>query len=206
MSRTGKDGLPEVEMGIGIHTGQVVVGQYRLGRADEIRRGGKPRQSDLAHPVLHHGRPDPRLRDDPAGGRQQCSRSASRWRSGQRASSTPWSCSRPWVSAGRISSRSARASTRSIELEEEIPLRYEVVEFEPGRRRSIEGRVDQGVAEGRRGKACKSGRALEQSQDASHRRRRRADSRHSLRQGSGSRPRNEHWRLLIRFTSISPEI
>ena len=33
--------------------------QYRLGRADEIRRGRKQRQSYLAHPVLHHRRTDP---------------------------------------------------------------------------------------------------------------------------------------------------
>jgi adenylate cyclase len=29
-----RDGLPEVEMGIGIHTGEVVVGKYWLGQTD----------------------------------------------------------------------------------------------------------------------------------------------------------------------------
>ena len=66
-----KEDLPQVEMGIGLHTGQVVVGQYRLARTDEVRRGRKPRQPHLAHPGLHHRRPNPGFRDDPARAWQQ---------------------------------------------------------------------------------------------------------------------------------------
>ena len=84
-----EDDLPEVEMGIGINTGQVVVGQYRLARTDEVRSGGKPRQPHLPHTVLHHRRPNPDLRDHPARGGTQFSRSESRWRSRQRESNTP---------------------------------------------------------------------------------------------------------------------
>ena len=51
-----RDGLPELEMGIGLHTGQVVAGN--IGAPERMQYGvdRKPRQSHPAHTGLHLGR------------------------------------------------------------------------------------------------------------------------------------------------------
>ncbi len=80
-------------------------GQYRIARADEIRRGRQPRQSHLAHPVLHHRRPDPGLGGDAPGGRTDPqARQADRGRR-PRASSIRSRCTRCWGSAAATSFR-----------------------------------------------------------------------------------------------------
>ena len=80
-------------------------GQYRIARADEIRRGRQPRQSHLPHPVLHHRRPDPDLGGDPPGrGTNPQARQADRG-ARPRASSIRSRSTRCWGSAAATSFR-----------------------------------------------------------------------------------------------------
>ena len=68
-SRTCKEDLPELEMGIGIHTGQVVVGN--IGSAERMKYGVVGSHVNLTSRIQSCTvrRPDPHLRDHPAGGR-----------------------------------------------------------------------------------------------------------------------------------------
>ena len=179
--------------------------QYRLARAHEIRRGGKQREPHLAHPGLHHRRPDPRLRDDAAGGRQQAQdRQADGGESqGRRASRGPVrGLGYRWAPQA-LAWRDRRHADRT-QGGDSPPLRGRGIE--PGGRRSIEGRPDQGLAEGRRGAACQYRPALEQSQDASRRTATASRSPALSTARCSVRCRERAAGVSIRFTSISPEI
>ena len=69
-----QEGWPEIEMGIALHTGEVVVGNIGSDQAVQVRRRGPNDQHHGADRELHRGRPGHRLPDaDPAALARDCS-------------------------------------------------------------------------------------------------------------------------------------
>ena len=62
------EGLPAVEMGIAVHTGDVVVGNIGSEKRAKYGAVGEPREPDGAHRELHLRRAGPHLRADARGG------------------------------------------------------------------------------------------------------------------------------------------
>ena len=90
-----EDDLPEIEMGIGVHTGQVVVGN--IGSPERMKYGVVGSHVNLTSRIQSYTTGGQILISETT--RQEVgrsSRSASRWRSRQRASNTPSRCSKSW--------------------------------------------------------------------------------------------------------------
>jgi PAS domain S-box-containing protein len=99
------DGLPDVEMGIGLHTGQVIVGN--IGSAERLKYGVVGSHVNLTSRIQSFtvgGRFSPRKA--PAARSAEFSGSASRWRSGPKGSNSPF----PFVRCSELAVRTNSCS------------------------------------------------------------------------------------------------
>ena len=142
-----KEDLPEVEMGIGVHTGQVVLGN--IGSAERMKYGVVGSNVNLTS----------RIQACTTGGQILISETTrqevgNKLKIGKQMEVRAKGVEHPVVLfevlgiGGRHKLSLAESVDTLVDLDEEIPLLYEVVEFEPGGRRAIEGRVDQGLDKG----------------------------------------------------------
>ena len=189
-----KEDLPQVEMGIGLHTGQVVVGN--IGSPERMKYGV----------VGSHVNLTSRIQACTTGGQILVSETTrqelgNKLKIGKQMEVRAKGIEHPVVLfealgvGGRHKLSLPEAVDTLVPLEDEIPLRYEVVESSQGRRRDVERCPDQNLLERRRSASREHRPDLEQSQDASHWQRRRATSRNYLWQGAGSVARYKYRRL-----------
>ncbi len=180
-----KDDLPELEMGIGLHTGQVVVGN--IGSPERMKYGV----------VGSHVNLTSRIQSYTTGGQILIS-DATRQEAGQilklgkqtevkaKGVEHPITLFELLGIGGKHKLLLPDTVETLVPLADEIPLRYEVTRRKSGERQSRQRRTHQGVSQGRRSPAGSAGAEFEQSQDAPDRQRRQRDPGNALRQGDGS--------------------
>ena len=145
-----KEDLPEVEMGIGIHTGQVVLGN--IGSAERMKYGVVGSNVNLTS----------RIQACTTGGQILVSETTrqevgNKLRIGKQMEVRAKGVEHAVILfealgvGGQHKLSLGEAVDTLVELEEEIPLLYEVVESEPGRWSAVEGCHNQAFAEGSRG-------------------------------------------------------
>ena len=177
-----EEDLPEIEMGIGVHTGQVVVGN--IGSPERMKYGV----------VGSHVNLTSRIQSYTTGGQILISETTRRevgpiLKIGKQMEVKAKGIEHPITLfevlgiGGRHKLLLPETAETLVPLAEEIPLRYEVLEANQVERQDVQRRPHQGLPQRGRSPAGDSGPHLEQPQNASHRQRGPRDSGNALRQG-----------------------
>ena len=178
-----KEDLPEVEMGIGIHTGQVVLGN--IGSPERMKYGVVGSNVNLTS----------RIQACTIGGQILVSETTrqevgNKLKIGKQMEVRAKGVEQPVILfealgiGGRHKLSLGEAVDTLIELKDEIPIALRGRGIESGGRGAVKGLRHQAIAKGRRGAARRFRASPEQSQDASRRTGRRTNPGLSLRQGA----------------------
>ena len=179
-----EEDLPEIEMGIGVHTGQVVVGN--IGSPERMKYGV----------VGSHVNLTSRIQSYTTGGQILISE-ATRQEVGQilrlgkqsevkaKGIEHPITLFEVFGIGGKHKLQLTDIAETSGAVGGRDPRALRGARGQSGERQNSQRRPHQGLAQGGRGAAGSTGTEFEQSQDASHRQRRQGDPRNALWQGDG---------------------